>query len=128
LNPSCDTGTFAFRMSLKRPMTVVFATVALGSALVPAVASAGVLVNAIEPSTIACGASIKTGVWYQSFSGGPRHATIQVINAAGHTVWQKSVIATTTWQYFRYKPACHARYTVVYHANGSTSRFPVHVR
>jgi hypothetical protein len=103
------------------------AAVLAGGAL-PAAVSAAVLVNAIEPPTIACGASIKTGVWYQSFSGGPRHAQIQILDASGHTLWQKSVTATTTWLYFRYKPACHARYTVVYHRPGGSSRFPVRVR
>lgn len=105
----------------------VLVATAFALALSPAVAAADVLVNAIEPSTIACGSSIRTGVWYQSFSGGPRHAKIQIENAGGATIWQKNVTATTTWRYFSYKPACGARLTVVYKTAGATSRFPVRV-
>ena len=86
------------------------------------------LVNAIEPATVACGATISPGVWYQSFSGGPRWAHISIVNAAGRTVWHKDVTAGSSWRYYRYKPACGQRYTVVYETAAGTTRFKVTVR
>jgi hypothetical protein len=108
--------------------SLALAAAAAACALAPGAASAAVLVNAIEPPTIACGAAIRTGVWYQSFSGGPRWARISVQDSHGRTVWHKSVTAGSSWRYFSYTPACGARYTVVYDTAGGTSRFGVRVR
>jgi WD40 repeat protein len=59
---------------------------AIGAATLATPASADVLVHAPD-SHISCGGHIKTGVWYQSFSGGPRDATIQIL-VGGRTVIQ----------------------------------------
>jgi len=91
-------------------------------------AAADVLVNAIEPSTVACGRSVELGVWYQSFSGGPRWARIYVKNSRGVMVWHKNVTATTTWRYWHYRGKCGARYTAVYKTPSRTARFPFRVR
>jgi hypothetical protein len=113
----------------RRPLRCLApAVVAAACVLAPAAASADVLVNAIEPSTIACGGAIKTGVWYQSFSGGPRWAKIRIQDASGRSLWSRNVTATTSWRYFRYVPACGRRYTVVYQTAGGTQRFGVRVR
>ena len=78
-------------------------TVAIVLLLVPAVATGDVLVNAVEPSTVPCGKSIKLGVWYQSFSGGPRWVRMTITNRQGAVVWRKRAIATTTWRYWRFQ-------------------------
>jgi hypothetical protein len=96
--------------------------------LIPAVASADVLVNAIEPTTVACGKSVTLGVWYQSFSGGPRWAHMTIKNARGMVVWRKNVTATRIWRYWRYTGKCGAGYVVVYKTAGGTARFPFHVK
>lgn len=107
-------------------------TVALAAALAVVMvtsAHADVLVNAVEPSNVACGHAVTLGVWYQSFSGGPRWATIDVENDHGATVWHKSVKATTTaWRFWHYVGRCGAHYTAVYETPGGTSRFPFEVR
>jgi hypothetical protein len=97
-------------------------TALLGAA--PA-AQADVLVSAV-PDHLACGKEIKVGVWYQSYSGGPRKARI-TIRSRGHRVVHKRVRATTTWKYWRYDANCGQRYTVVYRVPGGTVRFPVAV-
>ena len=81
--------------------------------LLAAPASADVLVNSPDPH-IGCGESIKTGVWYQSFSGGPRGATIQILSARKFVLWSKRVRATTTWRYWYYHPRCGRTYYVRY--------------
>jgi hypothetical protein len=104
------------------PLVAVVALVIAGAA------RADVLVNAIEPSTVSCGAAVKLGVWYQSFSAGPRWATIDVENSHGAVVWHKRVTATTTWHYWRYFGHCGVHYTAVYRTAGGTSRFPFSIR
>jgi hypothetical protein len=105
---------------------VALAVVALLA--VPAIAAGAVLVNAIEPSTVACGKSVTLGVWYQSFSGGPRWARMTIKNSRGVVVWRKSVIATTSWRYWHFKGKCGARYVAIYRTAGGTAKFPFHVR
>jgi hypothetical protein len=95
--------------------------------LVPASAAANVLVNAPKAS-VACGKSVKLGVWYQSFSGGPRWAKITVKNSKGNVVWHKSVTATTPWQYWYYKGKCASHYVAIYKTARGTSKFAFHVR
>ena len=96
--------------------------------LIPAAASADVLVNAIEPTTVSCGRSVTLGVWYQSSSGGPRWAHMTIKNGRGAVVWHKNVTATTSWRYWHYKGTCGARYVVVYKTAGGTARFPFRVK
>jgi hypothetical protein len=100
----------------------------MGLALFPSTAAADVLVNAIYPETVSCGQSVELGVWYQSFSGGPTWARMDVVNSRGVTVWSKDVTATTTWRFWHYRGLCGTRYTAVYATPGGTSRFPFRVR
>jgi hypothetical protein len=96
--------------------------------LIPAAASADVLVNAIEPTTVSCGKPVTLGVWYQSFSGGPRWAHMTIKNSRGAVVWHKDVRATTSWRYWHYKGRCGARYVVVYKTAGGTAKSPFRVK
>ena len=97
--------------------------------LIPATAASDVLVNAIVPSTVGCGKAVKLGVWYQSFSGGPRWAHLSVNNSKGRVVWRRNVTASSAgWRYWRYKGKCGARYVAVYKTAGGTTRFPFRVR
>ena len=89
----------------------------------PVAATADVLVNAIEPPAVACGRSVTPGVWYQSFSGGPRWAHMTIKNSKGAVVWHRNVTATTSWRYWRFRGACGARYELIYTTAGGTSRF-----
>jgi hypothetical protein len=93
------------------------AVLALCCALAMMVASprarADVLVE--HPGTsVACGDSIKLGVWYQSYSGGPRNATIEVLSARKLVLMRKHVTAATTWRYWYYTPRCGRHYYVRY--------------
>jgi hypothetical protein len=97
--------------------------------VVPAAATGDVLVNAIVPSTVACGKAVKLGVWYQSASGGPRWAQMSVKNSHGRVVWRRNVTATPAhWRYWRYKGRCGARYVAVDKTAGGTVSFHFHVK
>jgi hypothetical protein len=96
--------------------------------LIPAAASGDVLVNAIEPTSIPCGKSVTLGVWYQTFSGGPRWARMTIKNAHGTVVWHKNVTATTNWHFWHYKGKCGSRYVAVYKTPGGTAKFHFHVK
>jgi hypothetical protein len=109
------------RVARWRGGLVVVALVLLGF---PAAAAGDVLVNAIEPPAVACGKSVTPGVWYQSFSGGPRWAHMTIKNSHGIVVWRKNVTATTSWRYWRYRGACGAHYELTYTTADGTSKFP----
>ena len=111
--------------TMRRTLIVSGMVLTFGLAAAPALAD--VLVNA-PPSSIACGQSIKTGVWYQSFSGGPRTAKIQIKSLAGKVLKSRTVVATTTWKYFHDKLPCGRTYRVHYVVPGGTSNFIVKVR
>lgn len=74
--------------------------------LIPAIAGGDVLVNAAEPRTVACGKSVTLGVWYQSFSPGPRWACMTIKSSRGLVVCHKNVTATTSWRYWHYTRKC----------------------
>jgi hypothetical protein len=93
----------------------------------PMAAQADVLVSVPSPR-ISCGHTIKTGVWYQSFSGGPRRAVIQMLSYRKRVIVSKRVTATTTWRYFDYTPRCARHYYVRYRTPGGTSTFRVYVK
>lgn len=110
-------------------LRLALALCALSLLLLPAAAMGDVLVNAIRPSTVSCGKAVKLGVWYQSFSGGPRWARISVKNARGKIVWHRNVRATAAhWRYWRYKGKCGARYVAVYKTAGGTATFRFRVK
>lgn len=100
----------------------------LALAVLPALASGDVLVNAIEPTVVACGRAVNPGIWYQSFSGGPRWAHITIKNSRGQVVWRRNANATTTWRYWRFRGACGSRYVVIYATAGGIGKFPFRVR
>lgn len=91
-------------------------------------ASADVLVNAIEPPTVSCGKPVTPGIWYQSFSGGPRWARLMIKTRRGKVVWRKRATATTRWRYWRFRGACGTRYVLTYRTRGGTARFPFRVK
>jgi hypothetical protein len=95
---------------------------------VPAVVDADVLVNAIEPPTVACGKTVMPGIWYQSFSGGPRWAHMTIKKSHGAVAWRKNATATSNWRYWRFRGTCGASYVLIYETAGGTARFPFHVR
>jgi hypothetical protein len=102
-------------------------TVAVSVGLASA-AAADVLVNAIYPSAVNCGKPVKPGIWYQSFSGGPRWAHMTIKDHRGKIVWRKSATATTSWRYWRFYGNCGARYVLTYRTAGGTVRFHFRVR
>jgi hypothetical protein len=106
----------------------VFVIAAAFALAIPAVVDADVLVNAIEPTSVACGKSVMPGIWYQSFSGGPRSARMTIKNGRGVIVWRKTAQATTTWRYWRFRGTCGASYVLIYKTAGGTARFPFDVR
>jgi hypothetical protein len=76
-------------------------------------ASADVLVSA--PRREVCRwQGFKVGVWYQSYSGGPRGYRISVYGPAGHRVFYRSGTATTTWRSWRLAPLRVGTYRTVY--------------
>ena len=77
------------------------------------VARADVLVE-YPGTSVACGDPIKLGVWYQSYSGGPRGATIDVLSARKLVLFHKRVVASTTWRHWHYTPGCGRHYFVRY--------------
>lgn len=109
---------------LSRPLLagVAIALIAAGTA------KSDVLVNAIEPVPVKCGSAVKLGVWYQSFTGGPSWANIEIENANAKVIWKRHANATATWHYWRYYPHCGASYTAVYKTANGTELFPFIVR
>jgi hypothetical protein len=85
--------------------------------LAAAAADADVLVN-VPNTRLPCGGDIRTGVWYQSFSGGPHGATIQILFARKLVLWTKHVRATTTWRFWNYHPRCGRTYYARYSGPG----------
>ena len=103
---------------------VLFAALATA----PAAARADVLVSRPAPS-IACGSSIRTGVWYRDFpTQGRRGAAIAIQSSSGATLWRRNVTATGSWRYFRYVPRCGRHYRVHYETTAGTTTFRVSVR
>jgi hypothetical protein len=84
-----------------------------GLALAPASSSASILINA--PSSVACGSAIKTGVWDRpDGQTTSRRVKIQIRSARGYLVWSRTVRATSSWRYFRYRGSCGRSYKVSY--------------
>jgi hypothetical protein len=95
---------------------------------IPAVADADVLVNAIEPATVACGKSVRPGIWYQSFSGGPHWAHMTIKNSHKVIVWRKNATATANWRYWHFRGTCGAVYVLTYRTAAGTAHFTFHIR
>ena len=111
---------------MRRLVPALVAAAAL-SLIAAAPALAVVLVNAPNPS-VACGQPIKTGVWYQSFSGGPKTAKISIRSSTGKVLKSRSVVAGNSWHYWNYFMPCGHTYKVRYVTANGTSNFTVRVR
>lgn len=91
----------------------------------PQPARADVLVR--YPGESVCSSRVvKVGVWYQSYSGGPRRFRVRIVNPDGEVVLRKSGRATTTWKYWRYRPQKVGMHKVIY--SGVDWRAPYKVR
>jgi hypothetical protein len=90
-------------------------------------ARADVLITEPRP-VIGCGDDISVGVWYQSYSGGPRQLQITIKSINGYTVAQRTVRATTTWRDYWYTPRCGHQYIVVLRHPAWTTRYRIRVR
>lgn len=102
-------------------LPAVVALLVGGSAVVAPPASADVLVS--SPDARVCrGHAIKVGVWYQSYSGGPRRYRIDVFNPGGRRIFHTHGRATTRWRYWRVRANRVGRYRVVY--RGGSSKDP----
>ena len=112
-------------MRLRRWLCAITALLAL--AVFPAIASADVLISQ-GPTVISCDQNIRMGVWYQSYSGGPRWARLTIKSTNGHALATKRVTATTTWRYYFYTPRCGHRYRVVYTVPSGQIAYTVRVR
>ena len=121
-------GSSQLRRRVSRARALAAAIAILGLAVIPAAAFGDVLVNAIEPTTVACGTAVMPGIWYQRFSGGPRWAHMTIKNSRGAVVWHKNANATTMWRYWRFRGNCGSRYVLIYHTAGGTGRFRFQVR
>lgn len=91
--------------------------------LIPAIAGGDVLVNAVEPTNVACGKSVTLGVWCRSFSGGSAvgpHDHQEQPRLGGLA---QECAATTSWRYWHYTGNCAAGYVVVYNAAGGPAGF-----
>jgi hypothetical protein len=77
-------------------------------------ASAEVLVNA-DSGAIHLGQSMEAGVWYQQSSGGPTGYWAGVWSYPLHKwIFTSSGHATTTWKFWRVKPARPGEYATVH--------------
>jgi hypothetical protein len=111
----------------RRALAGVVLSLALACAATTATASADVLVNAIEPTTLRCGEPVHIGIWYQSFSGGPRWARIALRTGSGRMVWARSATARTSWRYWYVYTLCGQHYVLTYTTHSGTTRFPFYV-
>lgn len=103
---------------------------AVGIALASAgSAGAAVLVN-YDGGTIHLGQSLRLGVWYQSFSGGPRKYWEGVWSVPQHKwIFQHYGTAPARgWQFWHVKPAKRGEYHTVYVTNGHRVTFYTKVR
>lgn len=89
-------------------------------------ARADVLVSP-PSSNIKLGQSITSGVWYQSYSGGPRWARISVLTRDRTVLWSRRVMATGSWKYYRYRPRRTGVYILRYRTPGGVTSFRVRV-
>src|SRR5439155_7213284 len=54
------------------------------------------------------------GVWYQSYSGGPRRYSLSVYSPRGRRVFYVAGAATTKWRIYRYAPQDVGLYRTVF--------------
>ena len=91
------------------------------------VAQADVLVN--KPRGRICvGEAIKTGVWYQAYSGGPRWFEVRIFNPRDRVVFSTRGKARTQWRYWKFHPRRAGLFRTVYRVPGWQARFETRVR
>lgn len=89
----------------------------------PSAASADVLYQAPKRQICLEGAAkIRVGIWYQTYSGGPRWFKIR-IRHRGERVYTKNGRATTTWRFYGLNPPAASnwwlgRYNIVVRGEG----------
>lgn len=104
------------------------AAVTLLSLLLSVSANATVLIS-VPSSTITLGQRIESGVWYQSYSGGPRWARITILTPNKRVVWSHRVTASASrWKDYRYRPKRTGTYVLRYKTAEGTVSFRVRVR
>ena len=117
------------RAGIRRTRTRLILVV-IASLLVMAVAGparADVLVN--KPRGRVCvGGVIKTGVWYQSYSGGPRWFKVRILNPRDRVVFSARGRATTRWRYWKFRPRRPGLFRTVYRVPGWRAQFETRVR
>ncbi|MDQ3751367.1 MAG: hypothetical protein M3333_00530 [Actinomycetota bacterium] len=90
-------------------------------------ARADVLVN--KPKGRICvGEAIKTGVWYQAYSGGPRWFKVRILNPQDRVVFSTRGKATTRWRYWKFHPQRAGVFHTVYRVPGWQARFETRTR
>lgn len=90
-------------------------------------ARADVLVN--KPRRHVCvGDAIKTGVWYQAYSGGPRWFRVRILSPRDRVVFSARGRATTQWRYWRFRPHRRGVFQTIYRVPGWQARFETRVR
>ncbi len=114
-----------FRRIRTRPTVVALMALLILAAMGPA--RADVLVN--KPRGRICvGAAIKTGVWYQAYSGGPRWFKVRILNPRDRVVFSTRGKATTRWRYWKFRPQRPGVFRTVYRVPGWRARFDTRVR
>jgi len=113
-----------------RPIRTRLTVVVLMSLLILAAmgpARADVLVN--KPRGRVCvGEAIKTGVWYQAYSGGPRWFEVRILNPRDRVVFSARGRATKQWRYSKFYPQRTGVFRTVYRVPGWQARFETRVR
>jgi hypothetical protein len=117
---------------MKKTVTKIAGAIILTGAI--ALTSAGaaradVLVN-YDGGTIHLGQSLQVGVWYQSFSGGPRKYWEGVWSVPQRKwIFQHYGTASSNgWQYWYVKPSKRGEYHTVYVADGVRVTFYTKVK
>ena len=105
------------RFSVRRFYAVVAATAAV-SALLSGQAEADVLVESV-PARVCLGKSFTVGVWYQSYSGGPRDFSIEIYDPRRRLVlYRKGLASSARWKVWRCWPNQPGHFGVVYSGRG----------
>jgi|SRR5680860_314439 len=105
----------------RRILAVVLGALLVAGSGFFAPASADVLISAPQ-SRVCVGKTIKVGVWYQSYSGGPRRYRIKVYGPNGGVVFSKSGRARSDrWTYWRVPARRLGTYQTVYRSGANVA-------
>jgi hypothetical protein len=92
----------------------------LGAGALAALAKADVLVHS-QPPRLCLGKPMQVGVWYQSYSGGPRWFQIEIYDPERQLVLFRRGIAATSWKYWTYVLRHAGTYRTLYTVPGGRS-------